>query len=197
MNFKILGTKIYVSFFFTAVVTIMLATDRTGIALPTIFAVILHEIGHLFAMWVLDCVPKQVKLIPASVQITSNFSKRYRNDILIALCGPVINLILFLTLYFNYLCFKNELVLHYALINLLVGSFNLLPVSGLDGGTVLFCLLVKKIEFSRSKLIVKLVTLLFAVIILIIGITLTVRGKVNLSLYILGLYFLIIAIMKN
>ena len=52
MKFTFLGTKIYVSFFFTAAITVMLATDRTGYMLPTLFAVIIHEAAHLFVMWV-------------------------------------------------------------------------------------------------------------------------------------------------
>jgi len=197
MSFKIFGTKIYVSFFFTSIITIMLATDRTGMALPTLFAVIIHELGHLFAMWVLDCAPKQVKLIPASIQITSEFSKRYRNDILIALCGPLINFVLFLTLYFNYLAFKNELVLCYALLNLIVFVFNILPVTGLDGGTILFSILVKKMEYYRTKLTVNIITIAVACAVLIIAVTLTVRGKINVSLYIIGIYLLLMTLFKH
>ena len=78
MRFSLFGTKIYISFFFCAVFTLMLAFDRTGLILPTFFAVVVHEIGHLFAMWALDCEPKQIKLIPSSVQVVSSFSKRYK-----------------------------------------------------------------------------------------------------------------------
>ena len=106
MRFKIFGTEIYLSFLFLGLITIMLATDKTGFMLPTIFAVVMHETAHLFAMWLLDCSPKRIKLIPASVQISTSFSKGYKNDILVSLSGPVINLVLFGTLYYNYLCFE-------------------------------------------------------------------------------------------
>ena len=79
MRFKLLGTEIYISFLFTAIITLMILFDRTGMAVPTICAVILHETAHLFAMWALDCAPKKVKLIPASVQITTSFTKKTVN----------------------------------------------------------------------------------------------------------------------
>ena len=175
----------------------MLATDRTGTILPTLFAVIMHEIGHLFIMWTLDCSPKQIKLIPSSIQITSEFTKRYRNDILIALCGPMMNFVLFLAMYFNYLAFKNELVLCYALLNLIVCVFNLLPVNGLDGGTIIFSLLAKKTEYSRAKLTVNIITLAVACAVLIVAVTLTLREKLNISLYIIAIYLVVITLLKH
>lgn len=196
MRFRLFGTEIYVSFLFMAVISIMLATDKTGMALPTLFAVFSHEIGHLFCMWLIDCAPKRIKLIPTSVQITASFSKRYQNDILIALCGPLVNYLLFFTLYFNYLTFKNQITLYYALINLIIGSFNMLPVCGLDGGTILFSILAKRLQLNRANFILKAVTFFIGLLALIGAIYLTVQGKTNLSLYIMVLYLIIMSIIK-
>ena len=197
MKFKFLGTEIYVSFLFMAVVTVMLATDKTGMVLPSLFAVIMHETGHLFAMWVLDCAPKQIKLIPASVQITEDITNRYRTDIAVALCGPLTNLLLFGVFYFNYLSFKNDIVLCYALINIIIGIFNLLPVTGLDGGTVLLSVLAKNIDYNRARCILRIITLVTAAAILFVGVMFTLRGKLNISIYIFGLYLLVMSILKS
>ena len=196
MKFKLFGTEIYISFFFAAVITVMLATDRTGLLIPTLFAVIIHEIGHLFAMWLLECAPKRIKLIPASVQITNSFSKKYDNDIKIAICGPLVNLVLFAVLYINYITFKNENVLNYALINLLVFFFNSLPVSGLDGGTVLYTLLLKKYDINKAALTVKIITVVFGAALLFAAIVLTIKGRLNISLYIIAVYLLIMSLIK-
>ncbi len=196
MRFKLLGTEIYISFLFAAVVTVLLATDRTGLILPALFAIVMHELGHLFAMWATECAPKRIKLIPASVQITNSFSKQYKNDIIIAVCGPLVNFILFFTLYFNYFAFKNENTLYYALINLLIGIFNSLPVWGLDGGTVLFSILAKRYDLNRATLTVKIITFITAIGVIVGAVVLTIRGKLNLSLYIVGIYLFISAIIK-
>lgn len=196
MKFKLFGTEIYISFLFAAVITVMLATDRTGLVLPALFAVLMHEIGHLFAMWVLECAPKQIRLIPASVQITSSISKRYKNDIIVALVGPLVNFVLFFVLYFNYLAFKNELTLNYALLNLLIGVFNSLPVSGLDGGTILFSVLAKRMDLNKAIITLKIITLSVAAAIIITAVILTIKGTLNLSLYIIGIYLVIMSIIK-
>lgn len=196
MKFRLFGTEIYISFLFAAVITVMLATDKTGLIIPALFAVIMHEIGHLFAMWVLECAPKRIKLIPASVQITSSFSGRYKNDIIVAVCGPAVNFVLFLTLYFNYLAFKNQLVLYCALLNLIIGLFNSLPVAGLDGGTVLYSVISKKSNPNKAAVIVKIITLVIAFLIIVSAVVLTLKGKLNLSLYIVGIYLILMSIIK-
>ncbi|MBQ3547294.1 MAG: site-2 protease family protein [Clostridia bacterium] len=196
MKFSFLGTKIYISFFFMAAITIMLATDRTGYMLPTLFAVVIHEAAHLFLMWVLDCAPLSVRLIPASVQINKKFSFSQRNDILIAASGPVANLLLFGCLYFNYAAFGNEMVLCYSLLNLIIGCFNLLPVKGLDGGTILYCIICKFKGQTKATLIMQLITLILAVAVIFVAVTLTFRHRFNISIYIVGIYLFIMGLMK-
>ena len=196
MRFKLFDTEIYISFLFSAAVTIMLLTDKTGYMLPALFAIVLHEMGHLFMMWILECSPKRIKLIPASVQITAPFQKRYRNDFLVAACGPFVNILLFLTLYFNYLVFKNEVTLYFALLNLVIGVFNLLPLKGLDGGTLLFCILEKSKGPDKAAVILKIITLVLAVAIILAAVTLTVRGKINISIYIMGIYLVAMSLIK-
>lgn len=196
MKFKIFGTEIYISFLFFAVITVMLATDKTGLLLPALFAVFAHETAHLFIMWVLDAAPKRIKLIPASVQISTSISKRYRNDILVSLAGPLVNLILFGTLYLNYLFYENILTLYYALLNLVIGLFNLIPVAGLDGGNILFSLLCKYKDINKATLIMKFITIIIALTVIIIAVMLTIKGKLNISLYIMGIYLFIMSLVK-
>ncbi len=197
MKFKLFGTEVYISFLFSATITIMLLTDKTGYMLPALFAIILHEIGHLFMMWLLECAPKRIKLIPASVQITAPFQKRYRNDILVAASGPAVNILLFLTLYFNFLAFGNKVTLYFALLNLVIGIFNLLPVKGLDGGTILFCFLEKYKGPDKAAVILRIITLILAAVIIITAVTLTLRGKINISMYIMGIYLFVMCLLKN
>ena len=197
MKFRLFDTEIYISFLFSAAVTIMLLTDKTGYMLPALFAIILHEMGHLFMMWILECSPKRIKLIPASVQITAPFQKRYRNDFLVSVSGPAVNILLFLTLYFNYLAFGNEVTLYFALVNVVIGVFNLLPVKGLDGGTILFCILEKYKGPDKAAVTLKIITIILAAALILTAITLTLRGKINISVYIMGIYLFIMSLLKN
>lgn len=196
MRFKIFGTEFYISFLFAAVITALLAFDRTGYALPLLFAVGMHEAGHLTAMWILGCAPKRIRLVPAAVEITSGFGRGRRHEITVALCGPAVNIILFFILWFNYAAFGGELSLYCGLINLLIGIFNLLPVTGLDGGTVLECLLVKKLEFRRARLVMRILNLSFAAAAAALGVTLAFMGRFNMSFFIFALYLVITSLVK-
>lgn len=196
MRFKLFGTEFYISFLFAAVITAMLVFDRTGFILPLLFAVLVHELGHLAAMWVLDCAPKRIRLVPAAVEITTKLQSGGRYEIFIALCGPAINLLLFATLFVNYLAFGNEGYLTVGFINLLIGLFNLLPVTGLDGGTVLFNILCRKAEPSRAALIMRIINLSVALAALVIAVTLCFKGQFNLSFFILALYLAVMSIIK-
>ena len=196
MKFSFLGTKIYISFFFMAAITIMLASDRTGYMLPTLFAIIIHEAAHLFVLWVQDCSPLSVRLIPSSVQINKRFSFSPKNDILIAAAGPVANFLVAACLYFNFAAFGNFTVLCYSLLNLIIGCFNLLPVKGLDGGTILYTLLCKFKGQDKANLIMRIITLILAAAVIFVAVTLTFRHKFNISIYIVGIYLFIMALMK-
>lgn len=196
MRFRIFGTEFYVSFLFAAVITAMLAFDRTGFILPLLFAVLIHELGHLVAMWILDCAPKRIRLVPAAVEITTKIQSGGKYEIFIALCGPTVNLLLFASLFVNYLAFGNDSYLTVGLINLLIGLFNLLPVTGLDGGTVMFNILCRKTEPSKAALIMRIINFSVAAAALIAAITLCFKGQFNLSFFILALYLAVMSIIK-
>lgn len=195
MRFKLLGTEFYISFLFAAVITAMIAFDRTGYILPLLFAVLMHEGGHLAAMWILDCAPKRVRLVPASVEITAKMTASHKNEIAVALCGPLVNIILFITFGLNYLVYKRSLSLICCLINLLIAAFNLLPVRGLDGGTVLFTLISRK-NPEKAGLVMRIINLSLAAVFIVTAVYLCFNGKFNISLFITGLYLIVTGTLK-
>lgn len=196
MKFKLLGTEICISFLFSAIITLMIATDKTGLMIPTLFAVIMHEAGHLFGMWILECPPTRIRLIPASIQITAPITKRYKNDVIILILGPAVNFLLFGVLYLNYIMFKNETVLYYALINLLIGGFNSLPVKGLDGGSLLKILFSRLFNPQKAEIILNIITAFGGFLLITSGIFLATRQQVNVTVFIMGIY-LFISVLLN
>ena len=197
MKFKLFGTEIYISFLFFAMITVMIVFDKTGLIVPTLFSVICHEAGHLFCMWAMGNTPKRIKLIPASVQITDSITSRYKTDNIVSLCGPLVNILLFLVFYINYSIWGNITTLIFAFLNLILGLFNLLPVKGLDGGRILHNIIAQKRDIARADLILKFSGLLFSVVLIILALILHIKGKLNLSIYILGIYFLVLSLSKK
>ncbi|MBO4467707.1 MAG: site-2 protease family protein [Clostridia bacterium] len=197
MRFRIFGTQVYVSFLFFAVITVMLAFDRTGYCLPCLCAAAFHEIGHLFAMWISDCQPKAIRLVPASVSIISDFPRKKYGEFFIALSGPLFNIVLFCSLIINYRMTASEISFKYAVISLVIGLFNLLPVKGLDGGTILM-LIIEKAAGSREKAeaVTKIITVIIGLLLLFVGAFLIIGGRINISIIIMGLYILICGFLR-
>ena len=197
MKFKFLGTQIYISFLFCATLCFMIAIDRTGLIIPTLFAVFIHESGHLLAMWAADCQPKAVRLIPTSVQVIRGFSTKKYGEAAIAFCGPAANLVLFGVLYANYNIFGSEISLNFAILNLVIAVFNLLPVSGLDGGTILTLFIARFTNVYKAESIVRIITVVFAVVAFLLGVYLASSGTVNISVFIVAIYLLVCGMIKK
>lgn len=197
MRFKLFGTQIYVSFLFAAIIAFMIATDRTGLVLPTLFAIMIHEGGHLFAMWLCECQPKSVRLIPASVQIVRKMAPRDKGELVVSVFGPLINLFMFAVLFLNYRLFHNQTTLTVALLNLILCLFNLLPVKGLDGGAILKELLCGRVSEQKINIILNAISLVLAAATLFAGIVLAYRGSLNLSVFIVAIYIAIGTFIKQ
>lgn len=196
MKFKIFGTKIYISFLFSAIITLMLYFDKTTLFLPCLIATLLHEIGHLFAMWLYECAPKEINLIPTSVQIVRVFSKKPYGETFIAFFGPLVNIVFFAVFYINYLCFKDEKIIKFALINLIIAIFNLLPVKCLDGGDIIFNIIADKKDIYSAEKTVNILTFISATILFILGVFLLLKGNINITIFIMALYLLLSVIIK-
>ena len=197
MRFSLFGTKIYVSFLFAATVSFMLATDRTGLVIPTLFSVLIHETGHLFTMWVTDCAPREIRLIPASVQIIEEYSRPQKARAAVSVSGPLANVAVGAALFINAHISGSDTAMKFALINGVVAAFNMLPVSGLDGGRLLLILLCRKKDLYAAMRTVNAITAVLAAAVFLAGIYLIIKGSVNLSVFIVALYLAVCAILKR
>lgn len=123
--------------------------DPAETFLPFLLAVTLHEAGHLLA---LRCMRVQVHKV--SFQLTGAVIHtqplRYPQEGLAAAAGPLVNLLC--TLVFLH---KNPA---FALVNLLLLFFNLLPLYPLDGGRILRALLHMLLNDAAACIAEKLIS---------------------------------------
>lgn len=196
MKLKLFGTDIYISFLFAATVSFMLATDRTGLMLPTLFAVLIHEFGHLFCMWAGGCAPKEIRLVPAAVQIVEGFPKSSAHGVWIIIAGSLANIAAASALFINFYLGGAEVSLRFALLNFVLAAFNLLPVSGLDGGRLLCMILCRRKDLYSALRTVRIITGVLAAAVFLFGVFLAVRGKLNISVFITALYLTLCTIIK-
>ena len=131
-----------------------------------------------------DHKPLKVRFELTGINIIrkQDISMSNRNEMFIALGGPLANAIIFI-LCCVYLCFyKSSTVLTFACINLLLMTFNLLPVKRLDGGNVLYYFLIQKYDDSFSLKVLNITSVIFIILIFIWGIYVFITSEYNICL---------------
>ncbi len=188
MKFRLFGTKIEISFLFLAFLCFIIFTDKSGLIIPMIIAVVLHETAHLLCMRVFGCQPKAIRLIPASVSVIRDFCSAPKKEMLISLSGPFINVFMFVVFY--------RINIEFSIINLLIGCFNLLPFKGLDGGEIIHKALSVKVGEERADRILNLINFVAGAVGIFMGIFLIINKTPNISVIIISIYFLLSVIVK-
>ena len=113
-------------------ILVMLGLDGAEGAFLTLMAVVIHELGHITALLILghgSGVPLP-RMPGFSIRIRATLS--YREDIIVAVAGPLANLIAAVIL-----LPMRQTAGAIILINLLTAISNLLPVRGYDGYRIL------------------------------------------------------------
>lgn len=110
-------------------------TDTQGLIPLAILSCALHEAGHWLAIQAVGGEVTGLRLGMAGAAMELGRPLSYTAEILCALAGPGVNLAL---AWLGSLWPGGAL---FAGINLVLAAFNLLPVSGLDGGRALHCAL--------------------------------------------------------
>lgn len=195
MIFKLFNIEFQISVPFAVMFAFLLVTDKTGLMSASLLAVVLHEMGHL--IWMKKCrtAPKSVKMSLGGVLVVGSAFCTAKESISIALAGPIVNFLFTVVFYSLGVYFDNVLLAAFGVVQFLVGAINLLPVKGLDGGTVLTVLLEKYCN-RNVALIVKLVSFCVSVGVLVLGIAVAVKNTSNPSLLLLGIYLIILNISR-
>lgn len=196
MSFSVLGVKFNVSVPFAVVVAFLLLMDNTSLMSASLFAVVVHEIGHLIVMKKQGVAPKSINFTAAGILICGNAFFSVKQGIVIALAGPISNIVFTVCFYISGVLFKSDLLIIFAAVQLLVGLINLLPIKGLDGGTVLINLFYR-LNLKNADMILSLVSIITAVLVTVLGTAIMVRNVGNPSLMLLGIYLIILNILKS
>lgn len=124
------------------VAAFLLFREPPGYALFLFAAVILHEVGHLFAFFLLGEPPPSLSGRAGGLLLSPRGEMlSYRRELLVASAGPLFNLLAAVALIPALQGgAQREASFCFFALNLLSALFNLLPIAGFDGGRVLFCL---------------------------------------------------------
>lgn len=172
---------------------LMLYFGKGVIFLSYLFCVILHEFGHSLVGRKLGYKLNVITLLPYGASLSGNNAPfKTKDEILIAIAGPIVNLILMILMMALWWILPESYsytqVFFSANFSTLI--FNFLPVFPLDGGRVLLAVLNNKINrvkaFKIVKIIGSVITAVFFVLFFI-----SFFGELNYMLGINSLFLLI------
>lgn len=171
--------------------SVMFGFDAPYIAILTIISAIIHEAGHICAMLLLSRDTGVLSPRLLGFRINKQGIDSYKNEILILLLGPMANIILgliVLALSFG----KSEYLILFALINILSGVSNLLPLEGYDGFNILVWIFEERGKYLYIRL---LRSLSFLISVLLTFISLYLVYILNTGYWLFFLFF--VSMMNN
>ena len=182
ITIKLKNFFIKFDFTFFAVLFLFMTFDTSGYGILSLYACLLHETGHLICMLLVKTKPTQLLFYCAGMKITApkNYKLSFLSEFFVLIGGSGINFILFFVFYFSSDMLSLKLPT-FAIINLLIGVFNLIPVNMFDGGKIIELILLKFVLPDTAYYINKILGLVFTTSTLISAIILYSLDIVNFT----------------
>ena len=196
MEFSLKGCKISVSPLFVSFLCIILLIDTTGTMLFGLLAVLIHESGHLFFMFISEKEPETVKFQLGGIIIKSRGFSDYKYDFLIALGGCLFNFLAFIFGIFYYYHSASEMWYLFSTSNFGLMIFNLAPINGLDGMDLIRLKLLSKHSLEKTDKICNTISYIFIIICLCLSSLAVVFFNLNPSILICLIYLLILTLIS-
>ncbi len=190
MSFYLWSVRFEISYIFLCAGAVFIATDRTGIYLTLLLSVLIHELAHIVALFMFGCRIKAVKLIIGCLGIDYEDNGERSEKIVCLLAGPFANIILSAVAY----SLKNEIL--FAL-NVVLAAYNLLPVRGLDGGSILTTVLMGIMTEKKIGLLLNIIALIISAMLFTVFIILLKNDAANYSLLLFSIYLLTPLLIKK
>ena len=194
MRFSIGGVRIEISFLFCILLSCLVLFDR-GVFLFAFLMVCVHEIAHLFAMLLFGVKIDGIALEPFGILIKKELKALlYYQNMCIVFAGCFANFLLAGICIFLYCFFeKNNIFMRFFSINIALAVFNLLPITGLDGGQALQLMIAHYRSAKNAEIIGKIASSIGCVLLLIFGMIICFKIRLNPSLCFLSLFLLILS----
>ena len=179
------------SFFATVSLLILLSSNYSVLGVA---ACLWHEAGHLIFMHINAVPAKKIIFYGAGIKIVPDkhisFTS-FRSQFMILAAGSAAN---FAAAMLCSMGNSTEIYV-FAVINAVIGVFNLLPLQHLDGGKIINLILYRVCNFQNACILERYFKWLNVILIIMVLIAFSVAGRGNITLYITLCYWLFSAIM--
>lgn len=172
--------KIKVGFFAVIMLLTLIITSPEYFP-ALVCSVTVHELGHILAAKI-----KGIKLSKLKLGIlgASLFPKdqlfSYGNEIFLCLGGPLMNFISVAVC----IVLKLSSSSFFLMSSLALGTLNMLPIHGFDGGRILSAFLHMRLSFQRAEQIAKIVSFVFLFSLWCLSVYFLLRRTATLSLFV-------------
>lgn len=176
-------------FSFPAVLSLVLCTDKAGTALFCLIACFLHELGHIAVLFGEGNIPRKITFYGGGIRL--DMGGRYSVPALFAGCFA--NFFLFCLFCFG----KSEKMRLFAVVNLLTGMLNLLPIRPLDGGMLLERFLNRLVRPEKLGGIMRAVEIIVGTAVVPTAIFMFAKGLFGISSFVFMAYLLGLEIIER
>jgi stage IV sporulation protein FB len=178
IKFTLIGKiKITVDFTFFVAIALFFYFDESGLGIIGICACAIHEIGHLIVLYLEKKDFDSMVFYGGGIKI--KYKKSFDATVFAIMAGSLLNIIIFTIFYFLFP--DNAGLQIFAVVNLVIGIFNLLPVRYFDGGFLLEKILIKIYPAQNALKISRNIEKIIAVFGIIVILFIFVFYRVNLS----------------
>lgn len=189
MIITLFGIKVEITFLFVAFVAFIISLKAPSNVFITILSSLFHEIGHLLMMLIVGNKPKKIRFEITGINIIRNNTDiSTKNEILIALGGPLANAFVLIVCCLILSFYNTEMILLIACTNLILMAFNLLPIKRLDGGIAFYYILSQRFQMIVCSKILKITSLIFISLIYVWGIYIFIASNFNISMIIIAIF---------
>jgi len=190
---KKLKIKLKINHFFWLVIIGSIITGQFFEIITLFAVVIIHELGHVFAAKSYGWEILEIELLPfGGVAKVEQRGDSIWEEFIVAISGPLQNFMLILiALSFEKInLWPNNWTTFFIQANLLIGLFNLLPISPLDGNKVLKSLLFIIYPYKKAIMTSIFISIFLTLLFIIVVSGILINMKVNINGIILSIFFI-------
>lgn len=182
-------TTIEIHFLFVGMITLFLLIDRTGAAVLGLLAALIHELGHMIAFVATGYSPQRIAFEMCGIRLQKKtYEMSFPKEVFVLLAGSGMNFLVFCALCYSIGSVNTTSL--FAVIHLVLGILNLMPVNGLDGGKLLRLFLGRHFAERTVDITCNIVQIALILPIVACSVYSVVIGAANFSLLMLCVYLI-------